>query len=289
MRRLFAIMLCCMFVSSAQAQGWFSLFVPTEQEDVVRMLRLAAVRDNDVVFDLGSGDGRIVMEAARRNPTVRGRGIEIDEKLVIKSRAAAEVEGLADRVQFVHQNAFDSDLAEATVITMWLFPELMRMLRPKILAEAKPGTRIIARTWDLGTWKPDASDLEGSHVFKWIVPARVEGQWMWDLPFAKGSRTYSAVLEQNFQNAEGVVRVGNRRGILEHMTLRGREISFTLAMLVEGVGTVTHKFKGEVNGEEIAGTVSVIHEPNDKPVSLPWRAKRVPKSPYFAPTGVGVK
>src|SRR5919205_3544789 len=157
------------------------------------MLKLVGLHDGDVVFDLGSGDGRIVLEAARQNPKVRGRGIEIDEKLVLESRKVAESKGLSERVQFLHQNAFDADLKEATVIAMWLWPELMRMLRPKILAEARPGTRVVTRTWDLGSWKPDAEDKNGAQIFMWIVPAKVEGSWNWSLPLAKTKRAYSAV------------------------------------------------------------------------------------------------
>src|SRR6187431_303372 len=121
----------CVFVLSVLAAGpvlaqeRFSLFVPTEQDDVPRMLKLAGLHDDDVVFDLGSGDGRIVLEAAKINKTVRGRGIEIDEKLVLESRKTAAAAGVGDRVQFLHQNAFDAELKEATVIAMWLWPELM--------------------------------------------------------------------------------------------------------------------------------------------------------------------
>src|SRR4030095_6929740 len=117
----------------------------------------------------------IVLEAARMHPGVQGRGIEMDERLVRDSTATAEATRLADRVKFIHQNAFDADLSEATVITMWLWPEVMNMLRPKILAEARPGTRIVTRIWDLGeTWKPDATDTNGSQLFMWVVPAKVD-------------------------------------------------------------------------------------------------------------------
>jgi len=275
----------------AHAQERFSLFVPTDQEDVVRMIKLAGVTDGDVVFDLGSGDGRIVLEAARQNKTVRGRGIEIDAKLVEESRKTAKASGLADRVEFVHQNAFDADLKDATVIAMWLWPEIMRMLRPKILAEARPGTRIVTRIWDVGeSWKPDATDTNGSQLFMWVVPAKVDGYWNWTLPLPKGGRrTYSAVLEQHFQALEGVVREGNRRGVFNSMKLAGDEISFALLLTMEGIGLVRHEFNGRVNGNEIEGTVKILHEPFEKPFELPWRAQRVATTAYFAPTGLDAK
>lgn len=281
---------CLLLAAPVHAQERFSLFVPTEQDDVVRMIKLAGVRDGDVVFDLGSGDGRIVLEAARMNKTVRGRGIEIDQKLVMESRQVAKASGLADRVEFIHQNAFDANLKDATVIAMWLWPEVMRMLRPKILAEARPGTRIVTRIWDLGeTWKPDAIDTDGAQLFMWVVPAKVEGYWNWTLPFPKAPRTFAAILEQRFQAVEGVVRSGSRRGVFNTVKLTGDEISFQLLLTMDGIGLVRHEFNGRVSGDTIEGTVTILHEPYEKPFELPWRAQRVSTTAYFAPTGVDSK
>lgn len=277
------------FAPAAPAQERFSIFVPTEQDDVPRMLRLAGLRDGDVVFDLGSGDGRIVFEAAKLNPTAYGRGIEIDEKLVLESRKVASTSGLAERVQFLHQNAFDADLKEATIIAMWLWPEIMRMLRPKILAEARPGTRVVTRIWDLGSWKPDATDSNGAQLFMWVVPAKVEGFWNWSLGFGKANRSYSAVFEQHFQNVEGVVRTGNRRGVFDNVKLNGEEISFSLMMTLEGLGTARHQFSGKVRGDVMEGTVRILHEPFDTYFELPWRAERAKSSTYFAPTGISAR
>ena len=289
MRHTVLAFFCFMLVASAQAQERFSLFVPTEEDDVRRMLKLVGLRDDDVVFDLGSGDGRIVLEAARINPKVRGRGIEIDEKLVLESKKVAQDKGVAERVQFLHQNAFDADLEEATVIAMWLWPELMRMLRPKILAEARPGTRIVTRIWDLGSWTPDKTDTDGTHLFTWTVPARIEGNWTWALPVGSAVRAYSAVVEQRFQNVEGVVRVGNRRGVFDSMKLDGDRLSFTLMLTLDGMGLVRHQFEGRVLGDTIEGTARVLREPYDKAVEVPWRAQRATDTTYFAPTGLDAK
>lgn len=279
-----------LFAASAAAQERFSLFVATDQDDVPRILKLADLKDRDVAFDLGSGDGRIVLEAARLNPTVRGRGIEIDENLVAESRRVAAKMGLSDRVQFLHQNAFDADLKDATVIAMWLWPELMRMLRPKILAEARPGARVVTRTWDLGPgWKPDATDTDGSPIYMWVVPAKVAGFWNWTLTFGKVQRSYAAIMEQYFQMADGVVRSGDRRGVFDAVKLVGDELSFSLTMNVDGVGLVRHQFHGRVKGDLIEGMVSIQHEPYGEPFELPWRAERVTGSAYFAPTGVNAK
>lgn len=271
------------------AQERFSIFVPTEQDDVGRMLKLAGLRDGDVVYDLGSGDGRIVLEAAKVNANARGRGIEIDEKLVMESRKTATDMGVADRVQILHQNAFDADLREANIIAMWLWPEIMRMLRPKILAEARPGTRVVTRIWDLGSWKPDAEDKNGAHLFMWVVPAKIEGNWNWNLAIGKAKRPYAAVFEQRFQEVEGVVRSGNRRGVFDTVKLNGEEVTFSLMMTLEGVGLVRHQFSGRVRGDVIEGTVRILHEPYETAFELPWRAERAKTSHYFAPTGLGAK
>jgi hypothetical protein len=274
---------------AAQAQERFSPYVPSEQGNVERMLKLAQLRDDDVVVDLGSGDGRIVLTAARMNRKLRGWGVDIDEKLVKESNAAARARGVADRVQFFHRNAFDADLREATVIAMWLWPEMQLLLRPLILAQARPGTRIVTNLWDLGSWRPDEEDLEPQRVAMWIVPARVAGNWSWELQLAGRRIPYAAITEQHFQVAEGVVRAGNRRELLQDLKLRGEDISFTLMMTLEDVGFARHVFRGKVRGDAIVGTVSVSLPPHEKTIELPWRATRTETSAYFEPTGTNVQ
>ena len=275
--------------AAAQAQERFSPYVPSDQDNVERMLKLAKLRDDDVVVDLGSGDGRIVLTAARMNRKLRGWGVDVDEKLVGESNATARARGVADRVQFFHRNAFDADLREATVIAMWLWPEMQRMLRPVILAQARPGTRIITNLWDLGNWPPDEEDLEPQRVAMWIVPARVAGYWSWELPFGGRRVAYATIKEQRFQVVEGVVRAGNRRELLHDVKLRGEDISFTLMMTLEDVGFVRHAFRGKVRGDVIVGTASVSLPPHDKTLELPWRATRTADSAYFEPTGTNVQ
>jgi hypothetical protein len=285
--RFSCFLIASLLAAPASAQERYSPFVPTDETDVVRMLKLAGVRDGDVVFDLGSGDGRIVLEAARMNPGARGRGIEMDEKLVAESTARAQAAGLADRVRFIHQNAFDADLKEATVITMWLWPEVMRMLRPKILEEARPGTRVVTRMWDLGTWPPDETVRDGNTLYKWIVPAKVAGSWAWTLTLGERTSAYTALLDQRYQSAEGFARVGSRRAVLNDVKLDGDELSFSVLLSLEGTKLIRHQFRGKVAGDVIEGTVNVLGGAYDKAVEMPWRAQRVAaKSGYFAPTGI---
>ncbi|MFO0207245.1 MAG: SAM-dependent methyltransferase, partial [Betaproteobacteria bacterium] len=146
---------------SVRAQERFSLFVPSTQPSVDRLISMSKLRDDDFVVDLGSGDGRIVFAAARANVKLRGFGVDIQEHLVKQSNEEAKKAGLADRVQFFHQNVFDADLSKVTVIYMWLFPELMRLLRPKICAEARPGTRGLTHLFDRGSWRADDRATDG--------------------------------------------------------------------------------------------------------------------------------
>ena len=202
---VFAIIVVLFVVLQPQGQERFSYFQASTPESVGRLLDLAELKDDDVVVDLGSGNGLIPLTAARMNARLRGRGVEIDPKLVKESNDQAKREGLADRVSFEHQNAFDVDLRDATVVTMWLFPELMRLLRPVILERARPGTRILTSTWALGSWQPDKVSNGGTPIYMWIVPARVAGNWVWDLTLAGRRFRQAAVLEQHFQQVEGVV------------------------------------------------------------------------------------
>ena len=283
--RMLATILVVLAAAPAPAQERFSFFQASTPESVERMLRLADLRDDDVVIDLGSGNGLIPLTAARMNRRLQGRGVDINANLVEESNQEAKKQGVGDRVRFEHRNAFDVDLKDATVVTMWLFPELMRLLRPVILERARPGTRVLTSTWDLGTWQPDKTDSDGTPIYLWIVPARVGGGWHWDLQVGGRAVHYATTLEQRFQMVEGMARAGDRREVLEGATLRGAEIAFTLAITLDGMDLTQHEFTGKVDGDEIVGTVNVT--PKDRPAqTLPWRARRVERSDYFAPTGL---
>jgi hypothetical protein len=285
--RLAALILVVLAAATALAQERFSFFQPSTPESVERMLRLAALRDDDVVVDLGSGDGLIPLTAARMNPRLRGRGVDINPKLVDESNQRAKKDSVADRVRFEHRNAFDADLRDATVVTMWLFPELMRLLRPVILERARPGTRVVTSTWNLGAWEPDQVDKEGAPIYLWIVPARVAGNWQWDLRTAGRRFKQDCVLEQQFQNVEGVARSNDRREVLENVKLRGEDITFTLNITLDGIGLTRHEFTGKVSGKRIHGSVTIT-PPSQAPATLPWEARRTTTSRYFAPTGTAM-
>jgi len=283
------------WVVPASAQERFSLYVPSPQSVAEAMAKIANVGKNDVVVDLGSGDGRIVTTAARLHGA-RGFGVDINPELVELANALAKKSGVGDRVSFRHQNVFDADLKGVTVVNLYLFPELMRMLRPKFLNELQPGARIVSHDFNMGTWEPDeqitffAPDKFGgagadARILMWIVPARFDGFWNWSLPVGGQTMNYAAILEQRFQVGEGIVRVGNRRGTFSELRLRGEQVSFGLRMTLDPGVTVMHEFRGTVKGDQIEGSVRVTPE-GGKPVDLPWRAARSASTTYFQPTGV---
>lgn len=152
-------------------------YVPTPAKVVIEMLQLAGVKSDDVLYDLGSGDGRILITAAKEYG-VRGTGIEINPRLVLESRENAEKAGVADRVKFLQQDLFEASLSEATVVTLYLLPDVNLKLRPKLLRELKPGTRIVSHNYDLGDWKPEQvvqvrGDFGVKLLYLWVVPDQI--------------------------------------------------------------------------------------------------------------------
>ncbi|MDZ8050063.1 MAG: SAM-dependent methyltransferase [Aulosira sp. ZfuVER01] len=146
-------------------------YVPTPQPVVDAMLKVAKVGKNDVLYDLGSGDGRIVITAAKKYGT-RGTGIDIDPERIQEANQNAKTAGVSDRVKFVQQDLFNTNLSDATVVTLYLLPEVNLKLRPKLLKELKPGTRIVSHAFDMGDWKPQQTlNVDGKTIYYWVVPA----------------------------------------------------------------------------------------------------------------------
>lgn len=150
------------------------VYVPTPQEVVDEMLKLAQVTKDDVIYDLGSGDGRIPITAAQRHGT-RGIGIDINPQRIREANANAREAGVTDRVKFLQQDLFESDISEATVVTLYLLPELNLRLRPQLFEQLRPGTRIVSHDFDMGDWEPDrvVATNEGSTIYLWVVPEEI--------------------------------------------------------------------------------------------------------------------
>jgi SAM-dependent methyltransferase len=234
-------------------------FIPTPPAVVDAMLELAGVGPRDFVIDLGSGDGRIVIAAAK-NRGARGFGVEIDSELVQGARRTAQREGVAERVEFKVQDLFGTDLGQATVVAMYLYPRLMMQLRPRLFAELKPGSRVVSHDFDMAAWKPDARVTvpvpgkpygpPSSDAYLWIVPANAAGTWRWR---ATDGREHELTLLQTFQALEGKAVMGGRPGRVESGRMRGDEISLMLTAEV-GSRTVRHALRGRVAGDAISGT-----------------------------------
>ena len=150
------------------------VYVPTPQEVVDKMLALAKVTKDDVIYDLGSGDGRIPITAAQKFGT-RGVGIDINPERIQEANANAQKAGVTDRVKFLNQDLFSSNFSEATVVTLYLLPELNVKLRPQLFKQLKPGTRVVSHDFDMGDWKPDqvVQTQDGSNIYLWTIPEEV--------------------------------------------------------------------------------------------------------------------
>lgn len=236
-------------------------YVQTPPLLVRRMLQLAEVTKRDVLWDLGSGDGRIVIAAAR-DFGARGVGYEIDAALIRESRARAQRAGVSARTRFVEQDLFTLSFAEPSVVTMYLLPEFNMKLRPLLLAQMRPGSRVVSHEWDMGDWRPDETLLfpspEKPHgtnkqhtVMLWLIPASVAGRWQISISLSlpQGSERLAMTLEQRYQ----AVTASVDRGRVLWTQLRGTSLS-----LAWTDGSARWLLRGEVKGDRWAGSVERI-------------------------------
>ena len=262
------------------------IFVPTPEQVVIEMLKMAKVTKDDVVYDLGCGDGRIVITAAKVFGA-RGIGIDIDPELIEESTRNAMSAGVADRVKFQQQDLFTTDLREATVVFLYLLPELNEKLRPKLLRELKPGSRVISHEFDMGDWKPDAKGMmphtdifydlkrpskKDLYYYFWVIPADVAGVWRWSVPTKTGEREYALRLSQRYQEIDGFVRSRGKEIPVSDTRLRGDRINFTVKDEIDGKAAVM-RFAGRVNGNIIQGAAKIQGGPFAGQRS--WRATGV--------------
>ena len=236
-------------------------YVPTPQSVVDHMLTMAKVTSRDYLIDLGSGDGRIVVTAAKKFGA-RGFGVDLNPVRITEANENARKNGVTDRAAFYQRDLFETDLSEATVITMYLLPRVNLALRPKLL-ELKPGTRLVSHDFDMGDWKADQyarvdagekyfGSGGDSDIYFWIVPARVGGVWRAQLTVAGKPQDYEISMEQKFQEVRGTVRVGGRTVPIQNAKLRGADLSFSFSADVNGT-PVKHELSGRIDGGRIAG------------------------------------
>jgi hypothetical protein len=229
-------------------------YVPTPRPVVAAMLDMAGLGSDDYLIDLGSGDGRIAIMAAHRG--ARALGVDIDPARVEEAAMAARLAQVETRARFRRQDLFATPLGEANVITLYLLPEINLRLRPRLLTEARAGTRIVSHNFTLGDWRPDAEQaIDASRIYLWVVPAAVGGRWI----LTDDGAAMELELDQRFQEVTGTLSGGGRSFALNDVALRGNRLRFT-------AGGQT--YSGLVDGAEIA--------PDGDPGGRAgWRARRV--------------
>ena len=257
------------------------VYVPTPQIVVEEMLTMGKVGPKDFLIDLGSGDGRLVITAAKKFGA-RAVGVDLDTYLLGIARDAAKLQGVADRAKFVEENLFETDLSKATVISSYLLPEMNLKLRPKILA-LKPGTRVVAHDYHMGDWYPDLQKeipvpekVVGtpgvSYIYYWVVPSKVAGKWQARVNLASKETPYEITFEQLFQMLEGTVTSGKASAALRGRILDGDQITFT----TQGKGSPggrRHEWTGRIAGDTMQGMVRIGEGKSAREAS--WTAKLV--------------
>ena len=237
---------------SVGQEGKDVIWVPTPQSLVERMLQMAKTTSNDYVIDLGSGDGRTVITAAKKFGA-RALGVEYNPEMVELSKRNAQKEGVGDKAQFMRADIFQTDFSKATVLTLYLLPSLNLKLRPTIL-DMRPGTRVVSHAFTMDDWSPDqVESSEGRTAYMWIVPAKVDGTWRVEVP---GGQAYETSFIQQFQNVGGSAKASNKPVQFSNGKLSGDTITFSIA----DDGNARRDFTGRVNGNRIEGTVKVSGE-----------------------------
>jgi predicted O-methyltransferase YrrM len=225
-------------------------YLPTPQRVVDVMLLMAEVKKDDLLYDLGSGDGRLVVTAAKTYGA-RGIGIEIDPALLAIARRNAARAKVEDKVEFRQQDLFTSDFKDATVITLYLLDELNRRLRPQIFAQVRPGTRVVSHAFHMGDWQPDAErklTIEGKEydAYFWVVPANMSGRWKVSADSGMKGIPETIVIDQTFQEIS--VRAADGDAVIAQGRLTGSEFYLTMS---EAAGTKPVSFTGTVDGNSI--------------------------------------
>jgi SAM-dependent methyltransferase len=231
-------------------------YEPTPQLIVEELLKMAEVNQNDILYDLGCGDGRFVITAAKKYGA-RGVGIDIDPQRIKESVQNAYISGVTDKVKFIEGDLFDMDIREATLVSLFLLPELNLQLRPKLLKDLKPGSRVVSHEFDMDDWQPDKMGRMGRNKYYfWVVPTDVAGQWSWSLSSARGEENFTLSLVQKFQEIDGKITTPIQTVSALEAYLIGKQIGFLLRYRPSGK-TVEMRYRGQVSENTIKGTVEV--------------------------------
>ncbi|MCU7494052.1 MAG: methyltransferase domain-containing protein [Ignavibacteria bacterium] len=244
-------------------------FVPTPYDVVQGMLKLANVTENDLVYDLGCGDGRIVVTAATKFGA-HGLGVDNDSIRVRESRENVEMNGVKDKVEILQENLFKTNLSKATVVTLYLLSDINVKLRPKLFDELRPGSRVVSNSFDMDDWEPDRINVvNGRTLYFWKIPANTSGRWEWIIPNGTSDEKYVLELNQKFQKVSGTLRIGKESYQLMNTKLDGDSLEFSVLRNV-GERQVKHTFKAKAMENTFQGTL----EKEDSNL-LAFKAKRV--------------
>ncbi len=231
-------------------------YVTTPPEAIDVMLKLARVTSSDTLYDLGSGDGRIPIAAASEFGA-RAVGVEINPDLIKESEFNAEVAGVESRVKFIQKDLFQTNISEATVVTVFLLPGINMMLAPKFLDELQPGTRIVSYLHDMGEWQPDSTArANGSPVYLWVVPANAAGNWSVDIPSIQEFSPLRLSFSQAYQKLRASATLRSKKISITDPQLNGDKLSFTVSA-ANGEKTVRMAFSGRLRDGRASGDVVV--------------------------------
>lgn len=267
-------------IPSAHAQDLDVPYASTPPDVVEKMLNVADVGSGDYVIDLGCGDGRIVIAATKRGAF--GHGVDLDPERIREARDNAQKANVSERVMFLQEDIFKTDISRASVITMYLLSTVNEDLRPRLLNELEPGTRIVSHNFGMDIWEPDEHLILGDsymdkdnltidqqlevldhEIFLWIVPAKIEGRWNWQTHGKK----FTMQVEQNFQKFHARLTAGKDTLTISNKVLKGEKLSFTASNPENGMH---YAFSGKVEGKKIIGNVQISGE-NDKMIRK-WEA-----------------
>ena len=250
-------------------------YVPTEQKAVDEMLKVAKVTAKDYVIDLGCGDGRIVITAAKKYKA-RGLGVDLDPKRIGESKSNASKAGVTDLVEFRQADVMKTDVRRANVVTLFLLVKVNLWLRPVLFAQLAPGTRVVSNSFSMRDWKPDKKikhpDAYSNVIYYWVIPAPVGGTWTWQTTLGGKDVAGALKIEQEFQAVKGAVSMPGASALpITKASLTGKELLFT-ATAGAGDKKASVVYRGNVDGDKIKGTQVWSGGPNAG--TYPWVAKR---------------
>lgn len=271
---VFFISAClCVSIVNGQGNGLDVPFVPTPYEVVNGMLDISQVGPQDTLYDLGCGDGRIVITAVSQRGVKKAVGVDLDSQRIKECRKNALDAGVTKQVSFIQGDLFSIDFHQATVLTLYLLPDVNLKLRPKIFATLRPGTRVVSHDFDMGSWKADKEQITGnSNIYLWIVPANISGSWNWKLPGDPQSRV-TAIINQQFQNISAKAYLNKNELKVSGLLINGSFFSISINDQKSTGHSLPITFIGTVSENQITGKSQSRNSE-----SLPWTAIRDPST-----------